>query len=43
MKSSYAELLEGKSLNYAPFRPGMTATVAIITESKSDAVTVLLA
>lgn len=40
LKSSYAELLEGKSLNYAPFRPGMTATVDIITESKSDAVTV---
>lgn len=40
LKSSYAELLEGKSFNYAPFRPGMTATVDIITESKSDAVTV---
>lgn len=40
LKSSYAELLEGKSLNYAPFRPGMTATVDIITETKSDAVTV---
>lgn len=40
LKSSYAELLEGKSLNYAPFRPGMTATVDIITQTKSDAVTV---
>lgn len=40
LKSSYTELLEGKSLNYAPFRPGMTATVDIITETKSDAVTV---
>lgn len=40
LKSSYAGLLEGKSLNYAPFRPGMTATVDIITETKSDAVTV---
>ena len=40
LKSSYAELLEGKSLNYAPFRPGMTATVDIITETKPDAVTV---
>ena len=40
LKSSYADLLEGKPLNYAPFRPGMTATVDIITESKSDAVTV---
>ena len=40
LKSSYTELLEGKSLNYAPFRPGMTATVDIITQTKSDAVTV---
>ena len=40
LKSSYTELLEGKSLNYAPFRPGMTATVDIITETKPDAVTV---
>ena len=30
LKSSYAELLEGKSLNYAPFRPGMTATGTLL-------------
>lgn len=40
LKSSYADLLEGKGENYAPFRPGMTATVDIITETKENAVTV---
>lgn len=40
LKTSYADLLEGKGENYAPFRPGMTATVDIITETKQNAVTV---
>jgi len=31
---SYADLTEGKPEYYSPFRPGMTATVDIITERK---------
>ena len=34
LKESYQDLLEGKPENYSPFRPGMTATVDIITERK---------
>ena len=33
-KESYKDLLEGKPQNYSPFRPGMTATVDIITKRK---------
>jgi HlyD family secretion protein len=33
---SYLDLLEGKPDTYSPFRPGMTATVDIITETKSN-------
>jgi HlyD family secretion protein len=33
---SYADLTEGKPENFSPFRPGMTATVDIITEKQSD-------
>ncbi len=36
MKESYNDLLEGKSENYSPFRPGMTATVDIITNKKQQ-------
>ena len=36
VKKSYEDLLEGKSENYSPFRPGMTATVDIITNNKKD-------
>lgn len=36
LKSSYEDLLEGKPVSYSPFRPGMTATVDIITKRKSD-------
>ncbi|MDO5607557.1 MAG: efflux RND transporter periplasmic adaptor subunit [Capnocytophaga sp.] len=39
-ESSYADLLEGKPANYSPFRPGMTATVDIITLVKQDVVAV---
>ena len=35
LESSYSDLLEGKSENYSPFRPGMTATVDIITRKKT--------
>lgn len=31
VEASYKELLEGKKASYSPFRPGMTATVDIIT------------
>ena len=34
LKESYMDLLEGKPLTYSPFRPGMTATVDIITTRK---------
>jgi len=36
LKESYEEMLAGKPGNYSPFRPGMTATVDIITERKKD-------
>lgn len=35
-KDSYADMTEGKPSNYSPFRPGMTATVDIITERKEN-------
>lgn len=35
-KSSYEDLMEGKPETYSPFRPGMTATVDIISNEKSD-------
>lgn len=34
LKESYSDLLEGKPATYSPFRPGMTATVDIITTRK---------
>ena len=40
LPESYQELLEGKPENFSPFRPGMTATVDIITEKKSSIVAV---
>lgn len=40
LKESYQDMLEGKPANYSPFRPGMTATVDIITEKKVDIVAV---
>ncbi|WP_338409437.1 efflux RND transporter periplasmic adaptor subunit [uncultured Flavobacterium sp.] len=39
-KDSYSDLLEGRAANYSPFRPGMTATVDIITEKKVDIIAV---
>ena len=38
LESSYQDLLEGKKENYSPFRPGMTATVDIITRRKRDVI-----
>ena len=40
LKESYQDLLEGKPDTYSPFRPGMTATVDIITQTKSDVLAV---
>ena len=40
LKESYQDLLEGKPANFSPFRPGMTATVDIITERKEKIIAV---
>ncbi len=40
VKDSYADLLVGKPTTYSPFRPGMTATVDIITNTKSNILTI---
>jgi HlyD family secretion protein len=39
-KASYADLQEGKPASYSPFRPGMTATVDIITRTKNNVIAV---
>ena len=39
-ETSYKDLLEGKPAGYYPFRPGMTATVDILTKTKKDIVAV---
>lgn len=38
LKESYQDLLVGKPETYSPFRPGMTATVDIITERKVNVI-----
>ncbi|MFD1094203.1 efflux RND transporter periplasmic adaptor subunit [Salegentibacter chungangensis] len=38
LEESYKDLLEGKPENYSPFRPGMTATVDIITNKRKDVI-----
>jgi HlyD family secretion protein len=40
LEESYKDLVEGKSETYSPFRPGMTATVDIITEIRKNAISV---
>ncbi len=40
LKESYQDLLEGKPATYSPFRPGMTATVDIITKTKANVLAV---
>lgn len=40
LKESYADLMQGKPANFSPFRPGMTATVDIITTKKVNVVAV---
>ncbi|WP_338408033.1 efflux RND transporter periplasmic adaptor subunit [uncultured Flavobacterium sp.] len=36
LKESYQDLLEGKPITYSPFRPGMTATVDIVTKTRAN-------
>lgn len=38
LEESYKDLLEGKPEGYSPFRPGMTATVDIITKKRENIV-----
>ena len=40
LKESFQDLLEGKPSTYSPFRPGMTATVDIITQTKANVLAV---
>ena len=40
LKESYEDLLQGKPATYSPFRPGMTATVDIITKTKKNVLAV---
>ena len=39
-KESYQDLLEGQPSSYSPFRPGMTATVDILTKTKPNVLAV---
>jgi HlyD family secretion protein len=39
-EDSYKDLVEGKPAYYSPFRPGMTATVDIITDKRNNAINV---
>ena len=43
LKESYQDLIEGKPDTYSPFRPGMTATVDIVTNTRSGVLTVPIA
>ncbi len=40
LEESYNDLLEGKPEYFSPFRPGMTATVDIITKKRNDVVAI---
>lgn len=40
LKESYADLTKGKPADYSPFRPGMTATVDIMTKRRENVVAV---
>lgn len=39
-KESYQDLLKDKPANYSPFRPGMTATVDIVTKTNENVISV---
>jgi len=40
IEESYKDLTKGKPETYSPFRPGMTATVDVITKTRKDAISV---
>ena len=40
LKESYMDLMEGKPSSFSPFRPGLTATVDIMTRRKADVLAV---
>jgi HlyD family secretion protein len=40
LKESYKDLIEGKPSSFSPFRPGMTATVDIMTKRKQNVLAV---
>lgn len=40
LENSYQDLVEGKPEGYSPFRPGMTATVDVITEKRYNVLAV---
>ena len=40
LSESYADLIDSVAKNYYPFRPGMSATVDILTESRENVMTV---
>nr|WP_315149591.1 efflux RND transporter periplasmic adaptor subunit [uncultured Flavobacterium sp.] len=40
LKDSYKDLIAGKPVTYSPFRPGMTATVDVITTTRTNVVKV---
>jgi HlyD family secretion protein len=40
LKESYQDMLTGKPTNYSPFRPGMTATVDIITKKSEKTIAI---
>ncbi|SDR67225.1 HlyD family secretion protein [Formosa sp. Hel1_31_208] len=40
LEESYQDLIEGKPDSYSPFRPGMTATVDVITDKRNKTVAV---
>lgn len=40
LEASYKDLLEGKSKSYSPFRPGMTATVDVITQKRENSIAI---
>jgi HlyD family secretion protein len=40
LKESYQDLLVGKPITYSPFRPGMTATVDIVTKTRPNVLAV---
>lgn len=40
LEESYKDLTDGKPESYSPFRPGMTATVDVITKTRKNAISV---